>query len=74
MARNRTYGYDPVAMSRNLTVAQLEQMIAEVREQHAVSSEERAQMSGMESLYLIDKKGRWKIDQITWAIYYLTKD
>lgn len=70
----RTFGYDPCKLSRHYTLDELERMLKEVTEQHTKSDEERANQTCMERLYLIDKKGRWKCDQITWAMHYLTKN
>ncbi len=63
----KTYGYDAYKMSKNLTVAQLEGMLEEVRKEHARESKVKG------DIFLLDKKGMWKSDQITWAIYYITK-
>ncbi len=63
----KTYGYDAYKMSKNLTVEQLEAMLPVTREEHALSPEQRTGVN------MMDKKGIWKCDQVTWAIYYLTK-
>ncbi|MGM8938120.1 hypothetical protein ACS8E2_05440 [Psychrobacter glaciei] len=65
--RQRTYGYDPVKMSRNMTVAELEAMLPTVKDEHTLSADQR------NGINMLDKKGMWKTDQVTWAIYYLTK-
>lgn len=65
--RQRTYGYDPIKMSRNMSVAELEAMLPIIREEHALSDDQRTGVN------MLDKKGMWKTDQVTWAIYHLTK-
>ena len=65
--RQRTYGYDPVQMSRNMTVAELEAMLPTIIEEHTLSDDQRTGVN------ILDKKGMWKVDQVTWAIYHLTK-
>lgn len=59
----KTYGYDVYKMTKNLTVAQLETMVHAIRVEHATK----------DGIHLVDKKGRWKMEQVTWAIYHLTK-
>ncbi len=65
--RQRTYGYDPVQMSRNMTVAELEAMLPTIIEEHTLSDDQRTGVN------ILDKKGMWKVDKVTWAIYHLTK-
>lgn len=61
---NKNYGYNIHAMCKNLTIKQLEAMLPVIRREHATK----------DGIHLVDKKGRWKIDQVTWAIYHLTKE
>lgn len=60
-------GYDAVKMSKTFTVKQLEKMLEDVRKEHAKENKSAG------DIQLLDKKGMWKSDQITWAIYYITK-
>ena len=60
-------GYDAVKMSKTFTVKQLEKMLEQVRKEHAKENKSAG------DIQLLDKKGMWKSDQITWAIYYITK-
>lgn len=60
-------GYDAVKMSKTFTVKQLEKMLEQVRKEHTKENKSAG------DIQLLDKKGMWKSDQITWAIYYITK-
>lgn len=60
-------GYDAVKMSKAFTVKQLEKMLEQVRKEHTKENKTAG------DIQLLDKKGMWKSDQITWAIYYITK-
>ncbi|UIL54296.1 hypothetical protein LZU96_08695 [Pantoea agglomerans] len=58
----KTFGYDRHKLT-SLTYEELEMLIQQVNEEHACS----------DGIYLVDAKGRKKIDAIGWAVYYKNK-
>ncbi|WP_432372806.1 hypothetical protein ACRPHP_07200 [Pantoea allii] len=58
----KTFGYDRHKMTE-LTYEELERLLEIVTEEHACS----------DGIYLVDAKGRKKIDAIGWAVYYKNK-
>ncbi|MBO6253025.1 MAG: hypothetical protein J6O49_05160 [Bacteroidaceae bacterium] len=61
----RTYGFNRVEMSRNLTLEQLIELEEKVKLDHKLE-----QNSG---IHIYDRKGMKKLDDIGWAIYHKTK-
>jgi len=58
----KTYGFDRHKLTA-LTYDELETLMQQVTEEHACN----------DGIYLVDAKGRKKIDAIGWAVYYKNK-
>ncbi len=71
----RNYGWDRVKMANNLTLEELDQLKRQVEEEHANARDDNGQYleSGQPTINLYDKKGRKKLDDISWAVYHKTK-
>lgn len=60
---------------RQYSMEQLEQLMAVVEDVHRNPRNElgRYEEDGKETIHMIDRQGRRKLDAITWAIYHKTK-
>lgn len=74
-SKPRNYGWKPHLMAQNLTPAQLEALMIQVETEHANPRDERGTYTenGAPSLFLLDAKGRKKLDSVTWAMYHQSK-
>lgn len=68
----KTYGFDPVKLSDAYTVEQLVQLHREVQERHANPKDAYGHHveNGRQTIYIYDKAGRRKLEQIGWALYH----
>ena len=73
--RLKNFGWDRVKLAAH-SFEQLEQLRHQVEAEHANPRDENGRYleSGQPSLYLYDKKGRWKLDQLGWAVTYKLAD
>ena len=71
MKKIRTFGFKPEKMA-DLPMEDLLELKNQVEVEHANKKLPTGYYfeAGMPTLYLYDKKGRWKLDKITWAITY----
>ena len=74
-ARLKNFGWDRVKLAAH-SFEQLEQLRHQVEAEHANPRDENGRYleNGQPSLYLYDKKGRWKLDQLGWAVTYKLAD
>lgn len=70
--RMKSYGWDRVKLSDAYTREQLHELQKQVEAEHANPRDESGTYleNGKPSIYLYDKKGRQKLDNIAWAITY----
>lgn len=70
-AKIRNFGWDAVKLS-DLSLEDLETLRKQVQAEHANPRDEKGGYleGGQPSLYLYDKKGRWKLDKLAWAVTY----
>ena len=71
----RNFGWDAVKLS-DLSFDELRQLREQVEAEHANprDAEGRYLENGKPTLYLYDKKGRWKLDKLGWATTYKLQD
>ena len=67
----RNFGWDAVKLS-DLSMEDLETLRQQVQTEHANPRDEKGGYleNGQPSLYLYDKRGRWKLDKLAWAVTY----
>lgn len=70
--RMKNYGWDRVKLAEAYSIEQLNELRKQVEAEHANPRDEKGRYleNGNPSIYLFDKKGRQKLDNIGWAIYY----
>lgn len=70
--RMKNYGWDRVKLAEAYSIEQLNELRKQVEADHANPRDEKGRYleNGKPSIYLFDKKGRQKLDNIGWAIYY----
>ncbi|WP_313453308.1 methyltransferase domain-containing protein [Stutzerimonas nitrititolerans] len=68
-AKIRNFGWDAVKLS-DLSMEDLATLREQVQAEHANPRDATGRYleSGQPSLYLYDKKGRWKLDKLAWAV------
>jgi len=68
-AKIRNFGWDAVKLS-DLSMEDLATLREQVQAEHANARDETGRYleNGQPSLYLYDKKGRWKLDKLAWAV------
>lgn len=73
--RLKNFGWDAVKLA-DYSFEQLEQLRHQVQAEHANPRDESGRYleGGQPSLYLYDKKGRWKLDKLAWAVTYKQQD
>lgn len=73
--RLKNFGWDRVKLAAH-SFEQLEQLRHQVEAEHANPRDDSGRYleNGQPSLYLYDKKGRWKLDQLGWAVTYKLAD
>ncbi|WPJ21802.1 DdrB-like ParB superfamily domain [Pseudoalteromonas phage vB_Pun_Y3] len=64
--KRKVYGWDRVELSKNYTANELDEWIKEL------GSDPDNQIK--DGIYQLDAKTRKKIDQLTWAVYYIQKE
>ena len=67
----RTFGFDPSKLSDH-SMDDLMELRRRVVEAHSnpIGEDNLVRENGRLTIYLIDKKGRHKLDQIGWAVYH----
>lgn len=58
----KVYGWDAVKLSGAYTLAELSVLREQVEAQHGLNKPD--------GIYLFDKRGRWKLDRLAWAVRY----
>lgn len=56
----KVYGWDPVKLSDAYTLAELSKLRDSVEMQHRLPEPD--------GIWMYDKKGRWKLQQLAWAV------
>lgn len=69
--RIRNFGWDAVKLS-DLSMEELEELRRQVEAEHANPLDEKGHPleNGQPTINLYDKKGRWKLDKLAWAVTY----
>lgn len=69
--RIRNFGWDAVKLS-DLSMEDLRTLREQVEAEHAnpFDAENRYTENGQPTIHLYDKKGRWKLDKLAWAVTY----
>lgn len=69
----KLHGYDPVEMSKHLSMDDLVELNKRISREHSNPYDE-CRKSYMErdrsTIHLLDKRGRQKADKVGWAIYH----
>lgn len=71
----RNHGWKPHLMAQNLSPEQLEALLKQVEDEHANPRDAKGLYTenGAPSMFLLDAKGRKKLDAVTWAMYHQSK-
>lgn len=73
--RMKNYSWDSVKLADAYTLDELEALRQEVMKEHANPRDVNGRYleNGQPTIHLYDKKGRHKLDRLSWAVYHKTK-